>query len=74
MEDINLAFRILYTELRIIKYYLLVRVLRDKLNWNKLVVQLIVGIFNYETNPEVTMTDETLAERNVLITSGYKLV
>ena len=32
MEDINLAFRILYAELRIIKYYLLVRVLRDKLN------------------------------------------
>ena len=32
MEDINLAFRILYRELRIIKYYLLVRVLRDKLN------------------------------------------
>ena len=61
MEDINLAFRILYTELRIIKYYLLARVLRDKLNWNKLVVQLIVGIFNYETNPEVTVTDGTLA-------------
>ena len=56
------------------KNYLLARVLRDKLNWNKLVVQLIVGIFNYETNPEVTMTDETLAERNVLITAGYKLV
>ena len=29
---------------------------------------------NYQTNPEVTMTDETLAERNVLITAGYKLV
>ena len=61
MEDINLAFRILYTELRIMKNYLLARVLRDKLNWNKLVVQLIVGIFNYETNPEVTVTDGTLA-------------
>ena len=35
---------------------------------------VVVNIVNYETNPKVTMTDETLAERNVLITSGYKLV
>ena len=35
---------------------------------------MVVNTVNYETNPEVTMTDETLAERNVLITGSYKLV
>ena len=35
---------------------------------------MVVNIVNYQTNPEVTMTDESLAERNVLITGGNKLV